>query len=1131
MEYKYNAFISYRHAPLDSELARLIQRKLERYHVPAGIKQETGRGIRRVFLDKAELPTSSNLSDDILDALEHAEFLIVICSTNTGESIWVEREILAFLERHPRKNIITVLANGEPGEVIPEPLLFEERQETAPDGSSVTRRVPVEPLSCDFRMERRTALREELPRLVASLLGVEYDQLRQRHRVYQMQRLAAISLGALLVMACFTVYALRQSSRIARQARELQAEYRQTLINESLYFASEAQAARKENDDSAALSYGLRALPKHLDTDPVTPQAKHALVDALGVYRTPALSKDMAFPTARANAGKKELTFCRDILLSGDGAWLIGWDSEKLCVWSAQTMELRQSITPPKEGEKSRGTVRFCSEDTLFSRETELVYGTNTALLRVDYLTGAVKWSTELTGAVQCACLSEDEQRVLVCTDSRVLLLDAADGRELYAASFAREGDYSNGFRAALSPDGRYAAFTCARSDDEDVEQLRGDVWLVDLREQRLTRLAKQLYDVAGIRFTQSGALLTASFQGYLFKLTQNNTKIFSPNQCRALLQCYSPGDGSLLWEHTCGYSHNLQDVWLEEVRIPEEKRDSLFFAFANYCLVMDAKTGKLRNTFELRDSIVGLQLFPRGFQAYTASGSMYYSRFLNDSLGSVPYFNRGAAQVRSEEPYYYVREESGEIVRYELEKASDFYESHPVEEGKDLNLNDEAESDAWFAALEGGLNPTDSVLVLLDKDTVQSKTAELPEKGRSVRTLLGFAGDGKVLCVFDKNYYGPSVVHCVDAQSGSLETYPLPAAPENASDGNRTHTDMVCCGDTLVLTEKLNSVVQKGNSSIEVTNRVGVYTWIPGQEPTKLCEYELYPAQQVLKEMGSVGSVEICYPDVSSGLNCSYESDSLRAGTDGAAVSFLVQNRLNSRSTMVRAALDGGKITTADFARDEDGEYRDADKALSGWSDSGAWCVLVWNDNLIQVKEAAGSAQWSLSLSDWESALEGWCFTPSEEQLLLLREDGTVLEYDSRTGERLAEGMISDQKYTVSLIKAAPFPSEGESCVMLQTHRGISIFDTTPDTFGECWWLEGAIACRADGNSFLFWDAPSWLEDENGPTEAGVIRRCTVAELKALAEKRLGRNASDSADGDAAQEQASSVSAEEASP
>ena len=116
----YNAFISYRHSERDIRVAHTIQSDLEHFHIPAKIRRSTGKKkIDRIFLDKDELGAASNLSADISAALEQAEHLIVICSNATKESQWVPREIAYFLRNHTRRQITTVLVDGEPEEVIP----------------------------------------------------------------------------------------------------------------------------------------------------------------------------------------------------------------------------------------------------------------------------------------------------------------------------------------------------------------------------------------------------------------------------------------------------------------------------------------------------------------------------------------------------------------------------------------------------------------------------------------------------------------------------------------------------------------------------------------------------------------------------------------------------------------------------------------------------------------------------------------------------------------------------------------------------------------------------------------------------------------------------------------------------
>ena len=88
---------------------------------PGPFKERPGRKrINRIFRDKEELPITSDLNDDITEALANSDYLIVICSPRTGESVWVEREIETFLNTHTRHQVLTILAEGEPVDTIPE---------------------------------------------------------------------------------------------------------------------------------------------------------------------------------------------------------------------------------------------------------------------------------------------------------------------------------------------------------------------------------------------------------------------------------------------------------------------------------------------------------------------------------------------------------------------------------------------------------------------------------------------------------------------------------------------------------------------------------------------------------------------------------------------------------------------------------------------------------------------------------------------------------------------------------------------------------------------------------------------------------------------------------------------------
>ncbi len=96
-EYRYKAFISYRHDTEDIKVAEHLHNAIERYHIPKSIRNTIGfDGNMDIFRDKYDLPVTDSLNDTIAAALRESEYLIVICSTHLKESVWVEKEIDLF---------------------------------------------------------------------------------------------------------------------------------------------------------------------------------------------------------------------------------------------------------------------------------------------------------------------------------------------------------------------------------------------------------------------------------------------------------------------------------------------------------------------------------------------------------------------------------------------------------------------------------------------------------------------------------------------------------------------------------------------------------------------------------------------------------------------------------------------------------------------------------------------------------------------------------------------------------------------------------------------------------------------------------------------------------------------------
>lgn len=346
MDIHYNAFISYRHHPDDIRVASEIHKGLEHFKIPRAIRKTSGS--MRLFRDKEELPITSHLTDDIGRALENSDFLIVICSPHTKESVWVQREIETFLKTHSRDKVLTVLASGEPYDVIPEILLHEDVLN--PVTGEIVRQ-EIEPLSCDWRMKKSKAVREELPRLAAPLLNCAYDELRQRQRQYRMRRIVAAFSAALAASLCLTAYYIHTNIQIRQANDELHAanvriqeanvqiqdNLDQALRNQSQYLASTAKERMEAGDRLTAIALALEALPNENTDRPYVPEAELALATAISAYQSKASVSAMGSFTADGLVEQFDVT--------RDGRLLYILDARNvITVWDTVTFQKLATI-------------------------------------------------------------------------------------------------------------------------------------------------------------------------------------------------------------------------------------------------------------------------------------------------------------------------------------------------------------------------------------------------------------------------------------------------------------------------------------------------------------------------------------------------------------------------------------------------------------------------------------------------------------------------------------------------------------------------------------------------------------------------------------------------------------------
>lgn len=292
---KYDAFISYRHTPLDMEMAKKLHKGLETFRLPGAVKKKAGKkDIKRVFRDQEELPIGSDLDENISTALKESEYLIVICSPNTPASEWVSKEIDTFISLHDRAHVLAMLVEGEPNESFPPQLLTDEKG------------VPVEPLAADVRgetaKERNKKFKTELLRLVAAVVGCNYDDLRQRHRERMIRKIVTISTSVAAIIAATGIAFGIYNSNVAKQMMTLANEkatladekttlaesilnaYKDKQKNQSRFYARSSLSLLEMGDRRAAVLMAVEGLPSEGNDRPYVPEAEYALSEALHAY-------------------------------------------------------------------------------------------------------------------------------------------------------------------------------------------------------------------------------------------------------------------------------------------------------------------------------------------------------------------------------------------------------------------------------------------------------------------------------------------------------------------------------------------------------------------------------------------------------------------------------------------------------------------------------------------------------------------------------------------------------------------------------------------------------------------------------------------------------------------------------
>jgi tetratricopeptide (TPR) repeat protein len=295
---RYRAFLSYSHQ--DAGAAAWLHRALEAYRVPRQLVGEVTRmgpvprRLTPIFRDREELASATDLGAVLNEALAASQCQIVVCSPHAARSKWVNEEILAFRRLGRSDRIFCLIVDGEPNasddptradeECFPPALRFQSGEDGQAD------EVRVEPIAADARAGKDGRNDAKL-KLIAGLLDVGFDALKQREQQRRGRQLIAVAAASAAGMALTTGLAgvaLVERASAQKQAARAEAEAataRQTtkfLVN--LFQVSDPSEAHGNTVTAREiLDRGAKRIGPELSTQPAT---QAALMDSVGAVYT-----------------------------------------------------------------------------------------------------------------------------------------------------------------------------------------------------------------------------------------------------------------------------------------------------------------------------------------------------------------------------------------------------------------------------------------------------------------------------------------------------------------------------------------------------------------------------------------------------------------------------------------------------------------------------------------------------------------------------------------------------------------------------------------------------------------------------------------------------------------------------
>ena len=681
-KYLYKAFISYRRLPKDEKIAENLQKKLECYKIPPKTSDDHKYEVDKleknsfqilnhkiemekswkkkqwkIFRDETDLPTSGDLSSEILRALQNSEFLILVLSPEFKESEWCMEELRHYKELHHGNttHIISCIVHGEPNDVFVPELLESKEQIQSEDGeiSWISRKVkPFAPLMAakDGKWNHKQFQKGFL-RIAAQLIGCEYDDLVQREKKRkQKNKIKNIIIGAFVILSVVTIIFIVlfiNEQKVRKQKEE-------ALLEQQKVIALQAENAFNDGKRLDAIDSIISALKNRNDSDQIAPQMERVLQKITNAYVPEGNGKLIAsqeLKTERAIA-----RFHVDEYTNGKYVATVEINGN-IIFWNSKTGEKIISLEFENAGELTGHHVQDMI-GVAFRQDAHAVVFYGNTVVCLNLQVGEVEWKRKYNWHYRGFTFEMKNKRLKDtnelfnfreesygtngnyiamwipkqsdyyisnetenCSDS-IILLDMEDGEQIDVIPVSYEAS-----TIRISNDGRYIAF--AERGDGD------NIWkgcLFDRISREKTELTKN--NPHDITIIEDKILILHS---------QNEIDSLSHYSPEASIECFSLTSKDKLWErlYSIKYGDFAKKSWIKASSqnwVPDASTEK-FFALVN------------GNEVFLCD-------LNQGYTNYRAS----FSSFVKDIYIDLEFQN---------EKVLYAVLENGELYRYLIERLN----------------------------------------------------------------------------------------------------------------------------------------------------------------------------------------------------------------------------------------------------------------------------------------------------------------------------------------------------------------------------------------------------------------------------------------------------------------------------